>query len=236
MVVLGVVLARVLQAQVEGRTLAEETRAARLIAHIGIQPRLSPRGVRRGLTPGEIHDLDRQLRTAAVKQDLARIKIWNAHDTVIYSDDHSLIGRRLEPSDDLEEALDGHPQQAAIVNPTPHSETAGEVGLGTLIEVYVPLRFAAAGRPAGAFEMYLSYRPVAGAIARDRKEVALLIAGGLLLLWLALYRIVAGASRRLRAQARENDRLARYDRLTGLANRTLYSERLDAELRSERGS
>ncbi len=236
MVVLGVVLARVLQAQVEGRTLAEETRAARLIAHIGIQPRLSPRGVRRGLTPGEIHDLDRQLRTAAVKQDLARIKIWNAHDTVIYSDDHSLIGRRLEPSDDLEEALDGHPQQAAIVNPTPHSETAGEVGLGTLIEVYVPLRFAAAGRPAGAFEMYLSYKPVAGAIARDRKEVALLIAGGLLLLWLALYRIVAGASRRLRAQARENDRLARYDRLTGLANRTLYSERLDAELRSERGA
>ncbi len=84
--------------------------------------------------------------------------------------------------------------------------------------------------------MYLSYKPVAGAIARDRKEVALLIAGGLLLLWLVLYRIVAGASRRLRAQARENDRLARYDRLTGLANRTLYSERLEAELRSERGA
>ncbi len=234
MVVLGFVLARVLQAQVEGRTLAEETRAARLIARIGIQPRLSPREVRTGLTPGEVRDLDRQLRTGAVKQDLARIKLWNAHDTVIYSDDHSLIGRRLEPSDDLEDALDGHPRQATIVNPTPHSETAGEVGLGTLIEVYVPLRFAAAGKPAGAFEMYLSYKPVAGAIARDRKEVALLIAGGLLLLWLVLYRIVAGASRRLRAQARENDRLARYDRLTGLANRTLYCERLDAELRAGR--
>ena len=85
------------------------------------------------------------------------------------------------------------------MNPTPHSETAGEVGLGTLIEVYVPLRFASSGQPAGAFEMYLSYKPVAGAIARDRKEVALLIAGGLLLLWLVLYRIVASASRRLRA-------------------------------------
>ena len=98
----------------------------------------------------------------------------------------------------------------------------------------MPLRFASSGQPAGAFEMYLSYKPVAGAIARDRKEVALLIGGGLLLLWLVLYRIVAGASRRLRQQARENDRLARYDRLTGLANRTLYSERLDTTLRARR--
>jgi diguanylate cyclase (GGDEF)-like protein len=234
MVVLGFVLARVLQAQELGRTLSEETRAARLIARIGIQPRLSPQGVSDGLTAGEIHDLDRQLPAGTVKLDLARIKVWNTRNTVIYSDDHSLIGRTLEPSDELEAALDGHPREATIVNPTPHSETAGEVGLGTLIEVYVPLRFSPQGEPAGAFEMYLSYRPVSGAIARDHKEIALLIAGGLLLLWLVLYRIVAAASRRLRAQADENDRLARFDRLTGLANRTLYSERLDALLAADR--
>ncbi len=232
MLVLGFALAHVLQAQILGRTLAEETRAARLIAHIGIQPELTRREVSEGLDPAQIRDLDRQLRTAAVKHDLARIKIWNAHHTVIYSDDHSLIGRTLEPSDDLEAALAGHPQEAAIVNPRPHTETAGEVGLGTLIEVYVPLRFSARGLPAGAFEMYLSYRPVAGAITRDHREIAFLLAGGLLLLWLVLYRIVAGASRRLLAQAVENDRLARYDRLTGLANRTLFNERLEGALQA----
>ena len=236
MLILGFVLAGVLQSQLLGRTLAEETRAARLIAHIGIQPRLTPDEVRNGLSAAQIRDLDGQLRTCAVKRELARIKIWNAADTVVYSDDHGLIGRTLQPSDDLEEALAGEPQEAAIVNPSPHSETAGEVGLGTLIEVYVPLRFSSRGRPAGAFEMYLSYRPVAGAIARDRKEVALLIAAGLLVLWLVLFRIVAGASRRLRVQAQENDRLARYDRLTGLANRTLYSERLDGVLARERAA
>src|SRR5208282_1920598 len=236
MLILGFVLARVLQAQMLGRTLAEETRAARLIAHIGIQPELTPREVSEGLDATKIGDLDRQLRTAAVKHDLARIKIWNARHMVIYSDDHSLIGRTLEPSDDLEDALDGHPREAVIVNPRLHSETAGEVGLGTLIEVYVPLRFSSRGLPAGVFEMYLSYRPVAGAIARDRREIAFLIAGGLLLLWLVLYRIVAGASRRLRAQAVENDRLARYDRLTGLANRTLFNERLEAALAAREGS
>jgi len=154
---------------------------------------------------------------------------------VIYSDDHSLIGRRLAPSDDLEHALDGRPNQAVIVNPTLHSETAGEVGLGTLVEVYVPLRFTGSGKPAGAFEMYLSYNPVAGAIQRDKTTIAVLVAGGLALLWLVLYRIVARASRRLREQAAENYRLARYDPLTGLPNRTLFTERLEARLSARSG-
>jgi diguanylate cyclase (GGDEF)-like protein len=234
MVILGVLLARVLQAQILARTLADQSQAARLITRIGIQPALSERKVRQGLNPATVAALDRQLRSGTVKRDLARIKIWNANDTVVYSDDHSLIGRRLKPSDDLEHALAGRPNEAIIVNPTPNSETAGEVGLGTLIEVYVPLRFAASGPPAGAFEIYLSYRPVAGAIARDKRTIALLVAVGLALLWLVLYRIVARASRKLRQQASENYRLARFDQLTSLPNRTLFTERLQAHLRAAR--
>ena len=231
MAVLGLLLARVLQTQTVSRTLADESQTARLIARIGIQPTLTPREVRDGLDAAAVAALDRQLRTASVKRDLARIKVWNADDTVIYSDDHSLIGRRLKPSDDLENALAGRPNDAVIVNPSPHSETAGEVGLGTLVEVYVPLRFAGSSRPAGAFEMYLSYKPVAGAIARDKTMIALLVTVGLMLLWLVIYRIVARASRTLRRQAADQYRLARYDRLTGLPNRTLFNERLDETLR-----
>jgi diguanylate cyclase len=62
-----------------------------------------------------------------------------------------------------------------------------------------------------------------------------LIVVGLGLLWAILYRIVARASRRLRQQAAENDRLARYDQLTGLPNRTLFIEGIeDAVRRGER--
>lgn len=50
--------------------------------------------------------------------------------------------------------------------------------------------------------------------------------GGLLLLWLLLFRIVQSASRRLRSQAAENRRLASLDPLTGLPNRRLLGERL----------
>ena len=43
-VALGFVLARVLQSQIVSRTLADATESARIIAHIGIQPRLTPAG------------------------------------------------------------------------------------------------------------------------------------------------------------------------------------------------
>ncbi len=230
MILLGFVLARVLQQRIVARTLDDETLTAQLIARIGIQPRLTPAELRNGLDAAEVRDLDSQLRTATVKRDLARIKIWNAQDRVIYSDDHTLIGRVLPPSDDLEDALQGHPEDAAIVEPRLHTETAGEVGLGTLVEVYVPLRFSVKGPPAGAFEIYLSYRPIAGAINSDKETIALLVAIGLAALWLALYPIVARASRRINQQAKENDRLARYDQLTGLPNRRLFLERLDRRL------
>ncbi len=232
MVALGLILARVLQDQVVSRTLNDATRSARVIARVGVQPELDPLNLFAGLSHAEIATLDRVLSAPAVGQDLARIKVWNAADTVVYSEEHSLIGRKLPPDDDLEAALAGHPHEARLVTPTRNSETASEVGLGRLIAVYVPLRFTASGPPAGAFEIYLSYKPVAAAVARDQRTIALLVAIGLALLWAIVYRIVARASQRLRRQADESYRLARYDRLTGLPNRMLFSERVAGAARA----
>jgi diguanylate cyclase (GGDEF)-like protein len=235
MVALGFLLARVLQAQLVSRSLTDADQSAQLIARIGIQPRLTPNDLRDGLSAAGVRSLDDQLRARSATKDLARIKIWNTRDQVIYSDDHNLIGRTLAPSDDLLSALAGKPDGAEVVTPSRNGETASEVGLGQLVEVYVPLRFASSGRPAGVFEIYLSYRPIAAALTRDKRMIALLIAVGLALLWSILYRIVARASRRLRQQAAENDRLARYDPLTGLPNRMLFIEGIeDAVRRSER--
>ncbi len=225
-VALGFVLARVLQTQIVQRTLADADQSAQLVARLGVQPWLTPRDLHEGLSARSIHTLDKQLRTRSVS-DLARIKIWSAAGRIVYSDDHPLIGRRLgADDDDLQDALAGHPSPAELVTPAPHTETASEVGLGRLVEVYVPLRFAHTGRPAGAFEIYLSYGPIAATVGHDERTIALVVFFGLALLWAILYRIVASASGRLRRQARENDRLARYDPLTGLPNRTLFRERV----------
>ena len=230
MVALGFVLARVLQSQIVTHSLADAGESAQLVARLGIQPRLDPRELRDGLSAADIHALDEQLRARSVKSDLARIKIWNNRGRIVYSDDHALIGRSPGESDDLGDALRGEPDPAEIVTPSPHTETASEVGLGQLVEVYVPLRFTASGPPAGVFEIYLSYQPIAAAIGRDENMIAVLVFLGLALLWAILFRIVASASRRLSRQAKENDRLARYDQLTGLPNRTLFRERVAQSL------
>jgi len=236
-VALGFILARVLQQQIITRTLADAGESAQLIARLGIQPRLTWSDLRNGLSARGIEELDEQLRARSVRDDLARIKIWNNRGKIVYSDDHGLIGQSPNTSgdDDLHDALEGQPDPAEVVTPALGTETVSEVGLGRLVEVYVPLRFMPSGPPAGAFEIYLSYRPIAAALTRDKRMVALLIAIGLGLLWAILYRIVARASRRLRQQADENDRLARYDPLTGLPNRTLFIEGIeDAVRRSKR--
>ncbi|MGA9284579.1 MAG: EAL domain-containing protein [Solirubrobacteraceae bacterium] len=233
-VALGFVLAWVLRGQIVDRTLADASQSASLVARLGVQPRISRYELEHGLSPGGVQALDEQLKARSVTRDLARIKIWNNKGLIVYSDDHALIGRRPGESDDLESALRGRPEAATVVTPTRDSETASEVGLGRLVEVYVPLRFAASERPAGAFEIYLSYAPIAAAIGSDERMIALLVALGLALLWGILFRIVASASKRLSRQAEENDRLARYDQLTGLPNRTLFSERLVETLRKDR--
>ncbi len=229
-VALGFVLARVLQRQIVQRTLADADQSAQLVARLGVQPWLTPRDLHEGLSAGSIHKLDEQLRTRSVS-DLARIKIWSAAGRIVYSDDHALIGHSLGATDDdLHDALIGHPNPAELVAPAPHSETASEVGLGRLVEVYVPLRFSRSGQPAGAFEIYLSYAPIAATVGHDERTIALVVFLGLALLWAILFRIVASASKRLRRQARENDRLARYDPLTELPNRTLFRERVAGAL------
>lgn len=234
MVVLGFVLTRVIERQLEQHSVDNASQSARLIADIGFQPRLTPRELRDGLSATQIRALDGQLRERSSTENLARIKIWSAVKTVVYSDDHALIGRSFGASEDLEGALAGRPGDAEVLIPKPNSETASEVGLGELLEVYVPLRFTSAGPPAGAFEIYLSYRPIAAAIHRDERLIVLVVGIGLALLWAILFPIVKGASRRLRRQAKENYVLAHYDPLTGLPNRRLFHERLSRALQRVR--
>jgi diguanylate cyclase (GGDEF)-like protein len=230
-VALGFVLARELQARIVARALADAGQSAQLIAHIGIQPRLTREDLRHGLSPSRVRALDQALSGRIGTTSLARIKVWNSQHVTIYSDDHGIVGRPYPPSDELLGALAGRPPHARVITPKAHQEQASELGLGQLVEVYTPLRLAASGPPEGAFEIYLHYQPIAAAIARDKRTIAVLVGAGLALLWAMLFPIVARASRRQRLSSQENYRLAHYDPLTGLPNRTLFIEHLDHALR-----
>jgi diguanylate cyclase (GGDEF)-like protein len=225
---LGVVLAVQFGAYVRRDALSSARESAALIADLGIRPQLDGHDLGVPLDPALLDALDRQFRDGTMRSQVARIKIWNRSGTIVYSDDRALVGTTPPSSDELDEALDG--EISSEISDLEKVEQASERKFGQLLEVYVPLRLGTDPEPEGAFEIYLPYASIAQTIQSRTRELYLLLFGGLVLLYAALFRIVAGASRRLRRQAEENRRQALHDQLTDLPNRTHFRERLQQAL------
>src|SRR4030088_103667 len=92
-VALGAVLAHVLNADVQQRYLDTSRTSATLITQVGIQPLLNSQQLTSGLSPAEVAQIDDKLQGAAVSDEVRRIKVWNRSGTIVYSDNHVLIGK-----------------------------------------------------------------------------------------------------------------------------------------------
>ena len=217
---LGFGLSQYLEHQVRARAYADARQSAVLVA-TALQTQLTPYEFRYGLGQSDLSALDRTI--AGLKASgVTGVTLWDRRGRVLYADDRSSIGHVYRPDPRLRRAFGGH--VAAGMSPGDWSGKAYEVG--------VPLRFGDDGHVLGALELYLPYAPIQSAIASDVRTTYAFIGGGLLLLWISIFRLVAGASRKLRRQAEENERLALHDHLTGLPNRALFLDRLDHALRA----
>jgi hypothetical protein len=155
-VLLGVVLAQTMGGEIRQRALADARQSAQLIDLSLVQPQLSAADLTAGLSERRIRTLDRALQASLAGKEIARIKIWNRQIRVVYASDHPIIGHTFPVSEELRTALAG--TTASEVSDLRRAENANDRSFGQLLEVYTPLRFGTAARPAGAFELYLPYR------------------------------------------------------------------------------
>jgi signal transduction histidine kinase len=211
---LGFILGNTLQHQIRARALENAKGGAQVVARLGIQPLLSPADLTNGLSADHLQVLDQALHTKLIGHEVASVRIWGLDSRVIYSDDQSLIGRTFPGNEELDQALHGHVAtelfDAARAKQNVDPTTAVFRSYGDLLEVYVPLVFGSDRHPAGAFEIYLPYAPIAASIRHDNLRLYVLLGMGLLLLYALLLPIAYRTGRVLHIQAK---------RLIGLLSR-----------------
>lgn len=237
MVVLGVVLGQRLSHSIQSRTITNSIRSAEIAVNIGVTPFFTVKDLSGDFVPldqSRIESLNRSFSSTISQSGIVRFKLWNRSHWLVYSDNPNLVGRWFAPDDQLTEAFGG--RSVSKITNLSAPEELEERNFGELLSVYVPLRSDGAqlvstgGTVIGAFEIYLPYRPIAAAIQNDTRKLYVTLAIGLLALYLALFRLVDSASRRLRRQAVDNEHQATHDTLTDLPNRRSLVERLASQL------
>ncbi len=131
--------------------LAEALRSARVLSTTVFAPLIT------SLMAGDsdaVARLDDAFRVRSRDGSLVRVKVWQRDGTVLYSDDHSVIGKRFELDADVAESIDeqlGTANLSSLQDPENVSEQAL---YDRLVEVYIPLNLDDGSRL--AFEMYSS--------------------------------------------------------------------------------
>ncbi len=231
---LGFALAAISRAAIERRATEHAEQTAAVVADFIVGARVPSDVFADGLAPGERALMNHRMRAIARDQLVQAALLFSPDGTVLWDSRHDDRGERVEIEEGLRTALAGRRWSEIEEGEHADGDEDADVDLadvgqdaGRLVEVYVPVT-ADDGPVVGAFELHLPYEPIAQNVNEDVRRLSVGLAVGLGTLFLALFRTVATASRRLRSQAEENRRLAYEDTLTTLPNRALFQGALDA--------
>lgn len=177
--------------------------------------------------------------TAGFKDKLVELRLWSSDGRLMYSTAENTTTGLPDTTRYENVRTSGQPDARLITDV--RSMPGGQALASTerpVLDVYVPVQAgdtasadtAVGTQPAtaivGAAEVMIDQTVSQQALADAVRTVTLVVAAGLALLWLLLFRTVHTTSRRLQSTALENARLALLDSLTGLPNRRLLADRM----------
>ncbi|HET8756317.1 MAG TPA: sensor histidine kinase [Solirubrobacteraceae bacterium] len=156
--------------------------------------------------PQALARLDRIVRARVLRDDIVRVKLWDADGRIVYSDEPRLIGSRYPLDVEEREALrDPTAPVDAEVSDLSRPENRFERDEKKLLEVYLPVHDET-GRPL-MFEAYQRYSAVTASSRRVWLAFAPAVLGALLLLQLVNLLLARGLARRLQRGQREREAL-----------------------------
>jgi diguanylate cyclase (GGDEF)-like protein len=228
---LGFILAADFRSEAQQRGIDQARSEAQVIAQTAVEPLLHGAPLSAGLTTTDRTSMRRLVRQTVHRsgEGALRLRLRDQTGHIVFSDDGTGFD---DPVDD--EALNAaHGEKVAILTHLNADATPRHPG-PRAVEVYLPLRAGSPARAVGVLELYLSYAPinreVAGLLSTMYRDLII----GLGALYLTMFAISASVTRRLRRESQLNARLAQFDTLTGLPNRSLFEHEAAAALQTAR--
>jgi len=184
------------------QALDEAERSARTVSNAVFVPQLP--AVIKG-DPRAVAVLDRAVRVRSRDGSLVRVKVWRRGGTVIYSDDHAIIGKRFPTNAEVGAAIEDG-QTSVGISELNESENVGEAGaFKRLVEVYLPLTLEDGTRV--AFEVYSTDARLKAAESTLISELVPFALGALLVLVLSQLPVAVWLVRRVGQAQRDRTRL-----------------------------
>ncbi|MBI2847196.1 MAG: hypothetical protein HYX82_04860 [Chloroflexi bacterium] len=203
-VIIATILVLFLGRSLRERVLNEVSLEAQDTLSQRVTSRLTPEDVFQGVSGERYAELDRFVQDSVVSARTARIKIWNRQGIVVYSTDPAQVGQGFPIKSSLQQALAGG--VAREISVPKDVENQRERLLGTLLEVYVPIRFSGSAVPDGSLEIYQYYAPYDSFIKSQQRLILLVVFVGFLLLYVSLVFLVSRGWFTIVRQQNELDR------------------------------
>lgn len=195
MLIISIWVARQIEEGVTNRTAA----VTALYVDSYVTPYMQELAVQPSLHEGNVAFFDRLLSDSLLGQEIMSFKVWTTEGTIVYSQQHEVIGQSFPIEGGLAEALSG--EVYAEISSLERDENVTERPLSTrLIEIYAPVRLMGTGEIIGVSEFYQSADGLLAEVRDAQIRSSLVVAGVIFTLYLLLAGLVKQASNTIQVQ------------------------------------